>query len=562
MITPSSLQEETSMHISAPSKLIRLLILSGVITGVGLPSAGHAQAMHTINMNVSGGENKTVLLVSQEGTIQASADVTSDSQSISLVTDDNVHSLKGSTLQIVTRGTSSSDPAAGQYFGSVVLNWKGTKSDKAGEIYTVFKDNGTDYTIDLGDVAIVEIDSESAQGYGILAAKSAYADMTLKVKASKGIPAGTKAAGKAASNSPKSSDSKPSITALPGRDYDLDGVPNLFDVDDDNDGLLDNLDRRNPKLSPLPEGTLCSAKDFRIFTNLKATDPDLSRTINFYGTGSHKADDTRISQALTDMLVYVFQPITSVCGSNSVKYEIKGTGVPYAPSIYTEMFSNTQTNDIQWMVGSGLNQGQPSNIAVTAPYTFTSPTEISGTDTFMERVTTAAGTSFEYAATPNFVFVTHPMLESYKVGAAPKVTVDYASAAPDSSAANRIQLANGEKITVNIYRPQRLGLAGEPARYYDIGQMSYYFDIPNGPNGIGAGPGRCDSQVKVDSAFFDTPVVIGSMRPKPKLSMTVNVDKCFADRGMTWSGGTLDIDIQVASANGGNSAQKLFLNRP
>ena len=545
-------------------KLNRALLLSFVFF-IGFPCYALADATYVIKMNVLSGKNKTILLIGPAGNIWGSADVSSDSEDVSLTTADPISSLAGGTLQLVTRDADNpNDLSEGRYFGSVVLSWKGSKRASAAEVYTTFKDTGNSYVIDLGKVSVIEIDKDNSQGYAIPNVASSYADLAIKIKAIKGMPGGTKADGKGSVNAPKNSDSSPKNTAMPGMDFDLDGIPNAFDVDDDNDGILDNTDRHNPKFNPITDITnpLCVAKKFGVFTNLKATDPDLVGAINFYGTGAHKADDLSISKALTNTLVYVFQPITPICGMNAVKYEIKGFSIPYAPADYVEMFSNPGTKDIQWMVGSGLNQDQPSNHVVTTPYTFTSPGDISGVDTFSERVTTSTGATFEYTGTPNFVFVTHPMLESYKVGSASKTTtVQYSLRAPQGSASNRISVASGEKITVNIYRPQRLGLAGEPAKYYDIGQMSWYFDIPNGPGGVGTGPGRCDSQKKEDIGFFDTPVATGP-RPKPKLTMTVDIDKCFSAKGMSWSGGNLDIDIQVATESGGNSAQKLYVIRP
>lgn len=546
------------------SKFKRTFLLGLALTTFSYSQSTFALATYTINLEVVSGNNKTILLISPAGTIWASAEVKSDDENVRLTTAEPISTLAGSTLQLVTRDTNNpNDLSEGHYFGSVVLNWKGINKNSAAEVYTSFKDTGSSVDINLGKVTVIEIDADNSQGYAVPDIGSLFADTTIKIKAAKGMPAGTKADGKAPVNKPLNSDTNSTVKALPGKDYDLDGIPNVFDVDDDNDGILDNMDRHNPKFSPVtdPSDPLCAAQRFSIFTNLKATDPELKGAINFYGSLSHKADDASISKALTDQLVYVFQPISTICGMNAVKYEIKGFSVPYAPSSYVEMFSNPGTKDIQWMVGAGLNQDQPSNHAVTAPYTFTSPGDISGVDTFSERVTTGTGDIFEYTGTPNFVFVTHPMLESYKVGSARTATnVDYATSAPEGSINNRISIESGEKITITVYRPQRLGLAGEPAKYYDIGQMTYYFDIPNGPGGMGSGPGRCDAQKKEDIGFFDTAVVT-SLRPKPKLTMTVDIDKCFSDKSMTWSGGNLDVDIQVAAENGGNSAQKLYITR-
>ena len=154
------------------------------------------------------------------------------------------------------------------------------------------------------------------------------------------------------------------------------------------------------------------------------------------------------------------------------------------------------------------------------------------------------------------------MLVSYAIDSGSNTSVDYSRAEPQGSANNRINLNAGQKLTIRLHRPQRIGLTGEGFDYYDIGKMVYYIDIPNMPytsSPSGSGPGRCDAQ-KVTDTFVDTPVNAAS--PPAPLEMTVDIDQCFLNAGKTWNSGTrLDLDIQVAAPNGGNSAQKIFLYR-
>jgi hypothetical protein len=69
--------------------------------------------------------------------------------------------------------------------------------------------------------------------------------------------------------------SKPKGPAGPGRDLDRDGVPGAYDIDDDGDRILDNLDRSATSASiaqvpGTPPGTTPGgATEARLFSNLK-----------------------------------------------------------------------------------------------------------------------------------------------------------------------------------------------------------------------------------------------------------------------------------------------------
>ena len=532
-------------------------------------------ATYSVKAKIKSGEDKTILLVSKLGQVLDQGSVRTSTQMIWLKSSENPD---GATLQIVNGDLSegnghSNDAADGEYFGTVELGWKGAKNSTANAVYTTLKNPKGLKTINLGTITIKQTNgAEDSQGYGSVSAKSRFANTGVAADAVKGVPTGTLASGlntqseavKAKASARAAAISPDASLALPGADNDKDGIPNLFDVDDNNNGVIDNFDADVLAINPavLLDEKLCLANNLSLFPNLKATEPDFRSTINYYGSGIHEATPANIASALSTQLRFAIQPIKTVCGSPIMKWEIRGIGVPYAPASFVEMKSGS-TGDIQWSPGNGQNDGSGST-PVTTPFAFSGPEQISGVDQFEERVTDALGRQFVYAGSPNFVFVTHPMLVSYEVAGSSPVTIDYTLSSPQASAGNRIELPPGKKLTIRLHRPQRIGLTGEDAEFYDIGKMSYYIDIPNAPYDPSSpvspsrGPGRCDGQVVVD-ALSDTPV--NKTAPPTPLEMIVDIDTCFTDRGQRWDSGYLDLDIQVAAPNGGNSAQKIYLER-
>ena len=252
----------------------------------------------------------------------------------------------------------------------------------------------------------------------------------------------------------------------------------------------------------------------------------------------------------------VLQPINQVCGSNVVKTEFKGLGVPYAPTEFVDITGKTAgSNDYKWTIGNGRMSGQ--TVSGLSAFTFTAPTQISGQDTFIQRVTTAAGAVYEYSATAGFVFVTHPLPLQYSADNA--TWSDFID-----GSGNVVYPSNHVPTTGHVYikllRPQRLAVEGESnfgsdAPFVDLGGMKYTPDIPNPMNSTQVG--KCDSQVANDSSFVDTPVTTGTA---PTFVIDWNLRTCLTARGGSWSGTpfNFDVDVQVEpSGRGGNSAQKI-----
>ena len=361
------------------------------------------------------------------------------------------------------------------------------------------------------------------------------------------------------------------MDTLDGGDFDDDGIPNAFDVNDDGDAKVDSADSNTPEPnvsgSSTDAATCEAAASFHIFTNYKATAANFADTLNFYGTGIHEATDASIFTRVAASMSMVFSPITQVCGETVTKMEIKGVGVSYAPTAYAEVTAG-DTGDIQWQIG----QGTINNVATTGftAQTFTSRASLpSGQDTFIQRVTTTSGKVYAFTATAGFVFVTHPMLQGYCVKTTKDTSlscvskiqftpIDYAA-----SSIPRISIASTETLVLRMYRPQRFAIGGEASGFYNLGGFRYTPDMPNPPSGglSNGNFGKCDGATYTDGEMTtDTLANSSDSKTLSTVQASWNLKACFTAQSKPWSTGTVTIDIQVEpSGPGGNSAQKLFL---
>jgi len=554
-----------------------------------------------VTATMKGAQNMTVLLVSAKGQTLASAKVTKSNQKITLKTA-SVSTTAGATMQMVA--SSAAAKGKGAYYGPVVVGWSGTKSSTASKVTSKLK-KSTASTIAIGTVQVKKV--TAMQGYAVALAKAKLADTTTGslAKASKGKPVGVGTYGKtqtvssgdftvtvAAVGDPCTTPNTPTCgpdgrelappTGQPGQptqpgqgtvssaasddtlggDKDDDGIPNAFDVNDDGDAIVDSADPSTPTPQvSVDNGTsACGEVNFRIFTNYKATQPRFAGTINAYGVGGFKATPDNIASTITKSMSMVFSPITSVCGSNVTKTYLKGNGAPYAPADFVELRNTCNTGDYQWSIGQGKMCGGDAakQYDFGSAYTFTGADLPNGQHTFTAKVETADGKSYEFTASPGFVFVTHPMFFAWSTDGANYTNIDYTQSqtGPDGVALvsePSITVAQSQTLWLKAYRPQRLAIEGETAAFYDLGGFSFVPDIPN------AGVGQCDALKTVDTAMASDQAVDETAKPSVTLQWAIGT-KCFGvpPRNATWTPGGSDFDIQVLpSGPGGNSAQKI-----
>jgi hypothetical protein len=571
-----------SIHWKKMGAAMAVTILMGSIgftkpLDAATPKAGPKR---TITVTVRGGKNLTVLLVSGTGRTLASKKITKTTQNVTLKTV-AVSTTAGMNLQLVNSGGASS----GEYFGPVVLGWKGTAANKASRVYTRLKATKS-AAISLGTIIVTKVGAAQKQGYATVAKKVSLANTSssVAVVSSKGRPSGVGTYGKSAAIGAQSvtgssvSVSASNLPATPtppnppqpnqqqgegavakeddtlGGDKDKDGVPNAFDVDDDGDSKVDAADTDTPTPVVSADNGVrdCGSIRWRIFTNFKATGENFVGTLNAYGSGAFESKGSSTATAVTNTMTMVFSPITQVCGAAVTKTEIKGNGVSYAPDTYQEVLRTCSTGDYQWLIGRGrMCDTGSQGFAFHQANTFAADNLPSGQDTFSMRVTTANGV-YEFTSSPGFVFVSHPMLASYSIDGGASTTINYGSTIP------RIGITNSSVLTLRLYRPQRFAIDGEGGQIYDLGGFRYSADIPNGTTQGSQGPGKCDASTITDTAMASDTVI--NPTAKPVIELQWNIGQCFQSRNTAWQTGNLTVDIQVEPVGpGGNSAQKLFL---
>lgn len=525
-----------------------------------------APAKYTVKASFKSTKGKTVLLVASTGRVLASAKITKATQPVSLVTP-KVTSLKGATLQLVTTN-------GGDYYGPVVLGWASKSS-----VYTQINP-GTSKTINFGTVTNKSVTSK--QGYGLASAKSAKVNKAKAVNATNYKPSGVGNYGK--SGTTPLSAKRVSVYAdvvdpadgYAGGDADGDGLTNAFDVNDDGDAKVDLADSQtptppNPQQIPAGDAACETAASFYIFTNFKATQPEFQGNINAYGKAgsAFEANTEKIASAITNTMSMVISPIQNVCGSAVVTTELKGVGVPYAPTDFVDIGQPGMTGDFQWTIGNGkisdqLIAGLPTNRpGGEHGWNFTSPTEISGQDTFIQRVTTEDGKTYEFTSTAGFIFVTHPLPTRYKLNDGEWQSFFQQDGTVNFGNQNRIELSESTVLSIEMFRPQRLAIDGEVGTFYDLAGMRYTPDIPNGPmvegNPPSQGAGKCDLETHIDTEMVtDTAVDTAT---KPLMTITWEIGRCYSQRPngvLPWPVGQVSVDIQVEpQGRGGNSAQKI-----
>ena len=564
---------------------------------------------YSVTATVKGGKNLTVLLISGSGRLLASKKVTKANQSIKLNSPATA-SIAGSSLQLVN----SAGASKGAYFGPVTIGHKGKSAKTASRVYTRLKQS-ISTSVKLGTLSIKKVGA-GKQGYAVASATSKSADTSVgaQVSASKGKPTGVGTFGKTSGVAIKSygvsataigdpcqpantqtcgpdgkeigpPNGNPVNPPNPGQpnpgqpnaqqgsvlktddtlggDADDDGIPNAFDVNDDGDAVLDSADSTTPapKAAADDGTTTCSAVDFKIFTNYKATQGGYAGTINAYAPGAFKATKENIASTITKSMTMVFSPITQVCGSNVVTTELKGNGVAYAPTDYVTLSGGVcNTGDYQWAIGQGFICPGAGNKTAFGGYTFTGSDLPTGQDTFTMRVTTADSKSYEFTSSVGFVFVTHPMFVEYSTDGANFTKVDYSNSTPGPEGARitepTISVSQAQTLYLRVLRPQRLAMDGEAGEFYDLGGFKYTPDIPNI-----SGVGKCDAMTVTDSEMTsDTALDAG--KPTTVLLTWAIGQKCFTESTKTpkptWTPGASDFDVQVEpSGPGGNSAQKI-----
>jgi hypothetical protein len=396
-------------------------------------------------------------------------------------------------------------------------------------------------------------------------------------RARNGVPVGARTLGRVAGRSTGS--------AGAGLDVDRDGVPAAYDVDDDGDLLLDNVDKASPSTlrqtpvspptpnlppvaPPNPSGPAAPSvtAGFRLFSNLKL---DIGLSLN--------ANAGAVTAAQIDGALARYATLAiAVAAGDEVELDCLGLAYCSAGGTGTTLEGNKPFPgdfDADRDGFGTITRGPTGDFQLHPGAT---SAEIGSGDSFIEHVT-AGGTETTAAGTLNYMFSTTPALTAFTTGAG-SGTISYPVVAGGlGTQQNPIPVAGGAPIDLTFWRPQRRAIegSGEGSGFVDIGHLTYSADIPNGPAAPGTpggGPGLGGNcQGRYASTDADATVTSDGVLDKADdraaaaantLSFTVDVDACLAANSVTWPvGDTLGIDIQARAAQGDNAAQKIWFKR-
>ena len=479
--------------------------------------------------------------------------------------------LSGASINLIS--------STGQYWGPVVLAGSGSK------VYETIKGSGN---LALGTVT-------RKTGYAVAIAPIAryQTGAAYSVKAAKGKPVGASKLGRV-----KVGNGTSTLAGYngPGKDADLDGIPSAFDIDDNGNLILDNVDRTGragkrlalvrafgPALrdicptpdqpqpagctppTPPPSGggavsatTASATTEVKLFSNFKLTG---ATSIN-----ANIAAITDLNPLIAAAVPTTVTLATQVIGGATATLDCLGNAyctshtvgsasyplVNFAPATFTGTYLDLATGT------TGDAQISPG----------AAPADIGAGDAFIEMVGSSS-----YPGTLNFVFNTAPALVSYNVGSGVQaVTYDASGvAATGMTQAAPITLAAGAtSLTVTFWRPQREALSTETGTWTDIGGLTYRADTPNAPLGstkrscVGAYSAATSNGTAVATTVTSDgvldPALDAQANVSNTVSWTIDLATCF-DWSLIASGTAFDLDIQAVSVYGDNAARKLFFKK-
>ena len=359
-----------------------------------------------------------------------------------------------------------------------------------------------------------------------------------------------------------------------GRDADRDGIINAFDVDDDGDLKLDNVDAATGShVGHAKSGSgkvlpTLAEREVTIFSNLKLS---LENSLNA-NAGVGSMSESAVNAALTGSQTLAIKVVpgdeveldcggltycsTGGTGTGLVASSSGGTAFPTDYDADGDGFGTIAagpTGDFQLQTGAEFDK-------------------IGSGDTFLERVT-AGSRSLTAPGMLNYTFTSVPAVTMWSDGTTDTpVSYPVAAGSPGTIASPAPVAANADGdvvLTFTLWRPQRPRIAPTEARWVDIGALGYSVDVPNAPSGGGTAPGICDAASVSESdawlsASGDQLMDSAPDRaadPANTISFTVNMTDCLGT-GATWDvGETLSFDLQARTADGDNAAQKLTFIR-
>jgi hypothetical protein len=313
-----------------------------------------------------------------------------------------------------------------------------------------------------------------------------------------------------------------------GRDTDLDGIPGVFDVDDNGNLILDNVDTTGRS----GVGSSATANTVHITSVLFSSGPTVANA----NLGIGSSNLTRARNAIIPTGLEIATAIAD--GRPSARLDCLGSVYCNEHSIGEEPFP--QVNGAPVLASGGIvpiegRLGAPAYVGLGSR-----PGQAGSGDTFLQ---VAGGRTFPGIA--NFAFATTPALKSYQLGAGATSAVTYSGAGTASIGMNasavRISVPGATpRLTLTFWRPQRTALPGESSTggFVDIGGLTYSIATPSRPV-----PGsKADCTGAYQNPFSSTPSEVPIVSPTGMsdpvfdapanaantLTFTVDLSTCFS----------------------------------
>lgn len=366
-----------------------------------------------------------------------------------------------------------------------------------------------------------------------------------------------------------------------GGDRDRDGVPDVIDVDDDGDLVLDDYDTsRGARAAQAAQagGTFPDGSHVHVTTGLGAeftadvTNVNSGSTAAQIATGQQHAGHLNVSWT-------GFDPGTAELDCGTLVYcTAGGTGrfTPNAGQQYTRAnaapFPECCDADHDGL--GTLTQGGPGAIGLPgggtmAMYHGATSDQIHTGDVVVARGT-VNGIATESASSIGFVYATFPVVAAYDDGQGDSATLAYPRDPSAAQSPVRAGPTGDVVLRLTLWRPQRPRAAGDPGTgtWMDVGNLSYIVSVGGSSTQPGC-PQRSFSALDANlRALTSSPapqIDLGAggfadvrgdrpADPANTLSFTLDLSDCLRSKGMTVPRGGMSIGV-TAIATGRDEAR-------
>lgn len=361
------------------------------------------------------------------------------------------------------------------------------------------------------------------------------------------------------SNTSKAS-TKASSDADLGDDTDKDGLPDILDIDDDGDLILDITDTVAHKDAKF---------DSEIFSTLRLEIND-SLNVNI---SSATEDD--IDQLISDNL------ILQLLLRNNTNSSVSAVNVDCQSLSYCSGSTGTATIRMDngpvaegelWRSYDPDSDGLPNLDVSSTPATIgikphATRSEVRTGDTILFKLTTSAGAQTVPAILP-FIFASTPALKEYTNGVTTTAISYPVSETGLGTATNPIVVSN-QQIGLTFWKPQRSNIDGaEDPGFIDIGKLYYgvYLSV-EGSSDVYTCLSSEYSSLSSTLEVLDNPsgaevlqdtAVDAPASSSNTLSYTLDFVSCLSRQGVTIIGTKFHVDLVATSASQDQTSQGLY----